>query len=91
MALSSGPGLPSEMVSSWLSGAGLSSEMVLLRRIPPSGAELLNGMTSSSGPGLSGEMALPSGMVLLQLTPPSRTKLLNRIKLPNRVNSKYGR
>lgn len=41
--------------------------------------------------GLSGEMALPSGMVLLQLTPPSRTELLNRIKLPNRVNSKYGR
>lgn len=64
-------------------------------------------MASSSGHGLPGETALPrpippsemallpptppSGMVLPQSILPSRTKLLNRIKLPNRVNSKYGR
>lgn len=34
---------------------------------------------------------LPSEPILLRSTLPSRTKLLNRIKLPNRVNSKYGR
>lgn len=51
----------------------------------PSGAGLSGEMASSSG------MALPGETILPRPTPPSRTKLLNRIKLPSRVNSKYGR